>query len=96
MQLVDIFEGLMPTYITTEANAKNQEPTQNAHFALDSDELNLLIGSKTKKSGMAKLIPVQEIQVDPCGNGWEKSKLRQRVPHLHCLEFLTQMTMILN
>ena len=74
MQLVDIFEGLMPTYITTEANAKNQEPTQNAHFALDSDELNLLKGSKTKKSGMAKLIPVQEIQVDPCGNGWGKPR----------------------
>ena len=78
MQLVDIFEGLMPTYITTEENAKNQEPTQNAHFAQDSDELNLIKGSKTKKSGMAKLIPVQEIQVDPCGNGWGKLTLRQQ------------------
>ena len=83
MQLVDIFEGLMPTYITTEANAKNQEQTQSVHFAQDSDELNLLKGSKTKKSGMAKLIPVQEIQVDPCGNGWEKRTLRQTVMHLH-------------
>ena len=77
MQLVDIFEGLTPTYITTEANAKNQEPTQNAHFAQDSDELNLKKGSKTKKSGMAKLILVQEIQVDPCGNGWGELTLRQ-------------------
>ena len=41
---------------------------------------------------MEKLIPAQEIQVDPCGNGWEKATLRQTVPHLHCLEFLTQMT----
>ena len=58
MQLVDIFEGLMPTYITTEAYEKNQEPTQNAHIAQDSDELNLIKGSKTKKSGMGKGIPV--------------------------------------
>ena len=72
----------MPTSITIEADKKNQEPTQNAHFALDSDELNLLKGSKTKKSGMAKLIPVQEIQVDPCGNGWGKLTLRQTVTHL--------------
>ena len=77
MQLIDIFEGLTPTYITTVADAKNQEPTQNAHFAQDSDELNLLIGSKIKKSGMEKLIPVQEIQVDPYGNGWGKLTLRQ-------------------
>ena len=78
-----MFKGLMPTYTTTEANAKNQEQTQSVHFAQDSDELNLLKGSKTKKSGMAKLIPVQEIQVDPCGNGWEKRTLRQTVMHLH-------------
>ena len=78
MQQIDIFEGLTPTYTTTEANAKNQEPTQNAHFAQDSDELNLKKGSKTKKSGMAKLIPVQEIQVDPCGNGWGELTLRQQ------------------
>ena len=45
---------------------------------------------------MEKLIPVQEIQVDPCGNGWEKSTQRQTVQHLHCLEFLTLMTMILH
>ena len=56
MQLVNIFEGLMPTYITTEA--KKQEPTENAHFAQDSDELNWQIGLKTKKSDMGKLIPV--------------------------------------
>ena len=48
----------MPTYTTTEANAKNQEPTQNAHIAQDSDELNMIKGSKTKKSGMGKVIPV--------------------------------------
>ena len=96
MQLIDIFEGLTPTYITTEANAKNQEQTKNAPFAQDSDELNLIIGSKTKKLSMAKLIPVQEIQVDPYGNGWEKSTLRQTIPHLHFLEFLIQMTLILN
>ena len=58
MQLVDIFEGLMPTSITTEANAKNQEPAQNVHIAQDSDKLNLIKGSKTKKSFMGKLIPV--------------------------------------
>ena len=46
----------MPTYFTTEA--KNQEPTENAHFAQDSDELNWQIGLKTKKSDMGKLIPV--------------------------------------
>ena len=78
MQLIDIFEGLTPTYITTEANAKNQEPTLNAHIAQDSDELNLKKGSKTKKSGMAKPIPVQEILVDPYGNGWGKLTLRQQ------------------
>ena len=86
MQLVDILEGLMPIYITIEADAKNQEPTENAHFAQDSDELNLQIGLETKKSSMGKLIPVQEIQVDPCGNGWEKLTLRQTVPHLHFLK----------
>ena len=86
----------MPTYITTEENAKNQKPTQNAHFAQNFAVLNLKKGSEIKKSGMEKLIPVQEIQVDPCGNGWEKSTLRQTVPHLHYLEFLSQMTMILN
>ena len=77
MQLKNIFGGLIPTSITIEADKKNQEPTQNAHIAQDSDELNLIKGSKTKKSSMAKLIPVQEIQVDPCGNGWEKLTLRQ-------------------
>ena len=96
MQLVDILEGLMPIYITIEADAKNQEPTENAHFAQNSDELNLQKGSKTKKSSMGKLIPVQEIQVDPCGNGWEKTILRQTVPHLNCLELLIQITLILN
>ena len=58
MQLVDILEGLMPIFITIEADAKNQEPTENAHFAQDSDKLNLQIGSETKKSDMGKLIPV--------------------------------------
>ena len=46
----------MPTYTTTEANEKNQEPTQSAHFAQDSNKLNLQIGSETKKLGMG--IPV--------------------------------------
>ena len=87
MQLINIFEGLMPTYITTEENAKNQEQTKNAPFAQDSNELNLKIGSEIKKSGMERLIPVQEIQVDPCGNGWEKTALRQTVAHLHFQEF---------
>ena len=96
MQLVDILEGLMPIFITIEADAKNQEPTENAHFAQDSEDSNLQIGSKTKKSSMEKQIPVQEIQADPCGNGWEKSTLRQTTSHLHCLEFLTHMTMSLH
>ena len=78
-----MFEGLMPTYITTKENAKNQELTKSAHFAQVSDELNLQIGLETKKSSMGKLIPVQEIQVDPCGNGWGKLTLRQTVLHLH-------------
>ena len=73
----------MPTSITIEADKKNQEPTQNAHIAQVSDELNLQIESKTKKSGIEKLIFVQEIQVDPCGNGWETATLRQTVPRLH-------------
>ena len=71
----------MPTSITIEADKKNQEPTQNAHIAQVSDELNLQIESKTKKSGIGKLIFVD--LVDPCGNGWEKLTLRQRVAHLH-------------
>ena len=73
----------MPTSITIEADEKNQEPTQNAHFAQVSDKLNLQIRLKTKKSGIRKLIFVQEIQVDPCGNGREKPTLRQTVAHLH-------------
>ena len=77
----------MPTSITIEADKKNQEPTQNAHFAQVSDELNLQIGLKTKKSVIGKLIYVQEIQVDPYGNGWEKPTLRQTVPHLHFFIF---------
>ena len=55
VQLVNIFEGLMPTYFTTDA--KNQEPTENAHFAQDSEDLNSQIGSQTKESDMGKLIP---------------------------------------
>ena len=79
MQLIDIPEGLMPIFITIEADAKNQEPTENAHFAQDSEDLNSQIGSKTKKScSMEKLIPVQEIQVDPCGNGQGKLTLRHK------------------
>ena len=54
MQLVDIFEGLTPTYTTTEANVKNQEPTQSAHCVQDSDKS----GSKTKNTGIAIPIPV--------------------------------------
>ena len=54
VQLIDISKGLVPTYITTEANAKNQEPTQSAHFAQDSDALNI----ERKKLGMGILIPV--------------------------------------
>ena len=67
----------MPTSITIEADKKNQEPTQNAHFAQNFAVLNLKKGSEIKKSGMEKLIPVQEIQVDPYGNGWGKLTLRQ-------------------
>jgi hypothetical protein len=58
VQLVDIFKGLIPTFITTEANAKNQEPTQNVHIAQYFDVLNLQKGLKTKESFMGKLIPV--------------------------------------
>ena len=68
----------MPTSITIEADKKSQEPTQNAHIAQVSDELNLQIELKTKKSGIEKLISVQEIQVDPCGSGWEKLIQRQQ------------------
>ena len=39
----------MPTYITTEENAKNQEPTQNAHFAQNFAVLKLKKGLKIKK-----------------------------------------------
>ena len=68
----------MPTSITIEADEKNQEPTQNAHIAQDSDKLNLQIGLKTMKSGMGKLISVQEIQVDLCGSGLENLIQRQQ------------------
>ena len=68
----------MPTFITTEANAQNQEPTKSAHIAQDSDELNLKIGLKTMKSYIGKMIYVQEIQVDPCGSGWEEMIKRQQ------------------
>ena len=78
----------MPTSITIEADKENQEPTQNAHFAQVSDKLN---SQKTKKSGIGKLIFVQEIQVDPCGNGWEKPTLRQTVAHLHFFIFIMVM-----
>ena len=81
----------MPIFITTEADAKNQEPTENAHFVQDSEDLNSQIGSKTKKSSMEKLIPVQEIQVDPCGNGEQKKEqkktLRQQSHHTACILF---------
>ena len=77
----------MPTYITTEENAKNQEQTKTARFAQNFVVLNLKKGSEMKKSGMEKLIPVQEIQVDPCGNGWGKKALRQTVAHLDFREF---------
>ena len=46
----------MPTYITSEADARNQEPTKSALIAQVSDELNLQKG--IKKSDMGKLIPV--------------------------------------
>ena len=49
-----MFKGLMPTYTTTEANVKNQEPTQSAHCVQDSDKS----GSKTKNTGIAIPIPV--------------------------------------
>ena len=78
MQLRDILEGLMPTYITTEAEERNQEPAESALIAQDSDKLNLQIGLKTMKSNMGKLISVQEIQVDPCGSGWENLIQRQQ------------------
>ena len=77
----------MPTYITTEENEKNQKQTKIAHFAQNFAKLNQKKGSEMKKSGMEKLIPVQEIQVDPCGNGWEKKVLRQTVAHLQFREF---------
>ena len=48
----------MPTYITTEADERNQEPAESALIAQDSDKINLQIGPKTKKSDMGKLIPV--------------------------------------
>ena len=65
----------MPTFITTEANAQNQEPTKSAHIAQNSGKLNQV---KTMKSDMGKLISVQKIQVDPCGSGWEKMIQRQQ------------------
>ena len=48
----------MPTYITSEADERNQDPAKSALIAQVSDKLNLQIGSKTKKSDMGKLIPV--------------------------------------
>ena len=66
----------MPTSITTDANAQNQEPTKSAHIAQHSDELKL--GLKTIKSGIGTLISVQKIQVDPCGSGWENLIFRQQ------------------
>ena len=51
----------MPTFITTEANAQNQEPTKSAHIAQNSGKLNQV---KTMKSDMGKLISVQKVQVD--------------------------------
>ena len=71
------------TYTNTIQDAKYQVPAENAHFAQNSKELDFHWKIKTKKLGMEELIPVQEIQVDPCGNGWEKRTLRQTVMHLH-------------
>ena len=69
----------MPTFITTDASASNSELTKTAHIAQDSDELNMQIGLKTMKvSGIRNLISVQEIQVDPCGSGWENLIQRQQ------------------
>ena len=85
----------MPTYITTEENAKNQEQTKTAHFAQNFAVLNLKKGSEMKKSGMEKLIPVQEIQVDPCGNGWGKKALRHSCTFTFS-RILIQITLILN
>ena len=59
----------MDTNTTNTGEAKNQAPTKNAHFAQNFEDLNFQKGSKTKKSSMEKLIPVQEIRADPCGNG---------------------------
>ena len=70
-----IDDGLTDT--DTIQDTKNQQPAENVHFAQNSEELNLLIGKKTKKLGMEELIPVEEIQEDLCGNGWENLNLRQ-------------------
>ena len=75
MQLINIFEGLMPTFIS-DASAPSQELTKS--IAQYSDTLNLQNGVKTMKSGIEKLISVQKIQVDPCGSGWENIIQRQQ------------------
>ena len=76
------------TYTNTIQVAKNQVPAENAHFAQNSKELDFHGKIKTKKLGMEELIPVQEIQVDPCGNGQEQKKiLRQKSHHTACILF---------
>ena len=86
VQLIPIDDGLTDT--DTIQDTKNQEPAENVHFAQSSEELNLLIGKETKKFSMEKLIPVEEIQVDPCGNGWDmKATKRQQSQQSACILF---------
>ena len=70
----------------TVQNAKNQRPAENAHIAQNSEELK---GKQTKKLSMEELIPVEEIQVDPCGNGLKQKEmeknLRQQSHHTACI-----------
>ena len=75
------------TYTNTIQTAKNQVPARDAHFAQNSKELEFHGKIKTKKLGMEKLIPVQEIQVDPCGNGLGKKTLRQQSHQTACVLF---------
>ena len=79
------------TYTNTIQDAKYQVPAENAHFAQNSKELDFHGKIKTKKLGMEELIPVQEIQVDPCGNGKQKKEqkktLRRQSHHTACMLF---------
>ena len=88
VQPVNISEELMPTYITPVTGYITIEAIEKGKRLVGFVELNLLMGSMTRKSSIGKLI-VQEIQVDPCGNGWENLTLWQKS---HIYNFLKRFS----